>query len=352
MGRPKDDSIHYYEYQYREDSAANFGDWTATPKGSGDITSYTITGLTNDTKYHFKLRAVGSGGESAPTASVSATPEDGVALPPQPGPQPPETPGAVTLTRAVGTLTADWPDVQRATSYHVTYSSDNGASWSLAALSHAASNITITGVTDTASYIVGVRGHNESGYGPWRNSAPIGSLFLTVSNLDETAGSYASHVGQSGSNNLSKATGFRTGSNTGGYTLQSVTVRISNVLGEPTSYTVAIHGVSTSNPDSTALHTLNGSAPTGAGNYTYTCSGSCSLDAGKDYFLVLSATGTTGGELHVYDHSSTTSDDQTNTPSGAGWLIADVQKSKSNNGAWNAPTGGETLMFKVTAIAN
>ncbi len=200
---PGDSSIYYYEYQHRKDSDAEFGAWTATPKGSGGITSYTVTGLTNGTKYHFRLRAVGSGGTSAPTSSVSATPEDGVTIPkPQPGIQPPERPESVTLTRAAGTLTADWPDVERATSYHVTYTADGGASWTLAALKHTTSGITITGVSDTATYVVAVRGHNDSGYGQWRNSAPIAPLpppspSLSVSNITSTGATFtlSGHTG-------------------------------------------------------------------------------------------------------------------------------------------------------------
>ena len=92
---PLDTSICYYEYQYRKDSQAEFGAWTETAKGNSDLTSHSVTGLTNGTKYHFKLRAVNSGGASNPTSSVSATPEDGVTVPkPQPGIQPPEMPAS------------------------------------------------------------------------------------------------------------------------------------------------------------------------------------------------------------------------------------------------------------------
>ena len=85
---------------------------------------------------------------------------------------PPAAPASVTLTRADGTLTATWPAVPGADSYHVTYSTDNGASWSLAALTHGSASITID-AADGADYIVGVRARNASGYGGWTNSSPI-----------------------------------------------------------------------------------------------------------------------------------------------------------------------------------
>ena len=351
---PGDYSIYQYEYQYRADSDAAFGSWTATPKGRGFITSYTVTDLTNGTKYHFRLRAVNSGGPSASTSSVSATPQDGVSIPkPVPGPQPPGTPESVTLTRAAGTLTADWPDVERATSYHVTYTADGGISWTLAALNHTASGITITGVTDTATYVVAVRGHNESGYGQWRNSAPIAPLSVTVSvsNLDHPEDTPSLIVGQNGSFRVAVATGFTTGANSGGYNLRDVTLRIESIVQSPEGYSVAIHADS-SGPAASATYTLTGNAPTGGGDYTYTCSGTCSLDANKTYYLVMSTTGPSSG-YHFYYVTGTNSEDQTNTPSDAGWSIADRVYRKTNTVPWTYQSSqDEVFMFKVTATAN
>ena len=351
---PGDYSIYQYEYQYRADSDAAFGSWTATPKGRGFITSYTVTDLTNGTKYHFRLRAVNSGGPSASTSSVSATPQDGVSIPkPVPGIQPPERPESVTLTRAAGTLTADWPDVERATSYHVTYTADGGISWTLAALNHTASGITITGVTDTATYVVAVRGHNESGYGQWRNSAPIAPLSdpqpVSVSNLGENK-SGSSYVGRLGITNYSQAQGFTTGSNTGGYTLQSVTVSMASKSGSPTGFIAAIHTESNSNPAASAIYTLTGPQhPANNSQSTYTCSGSCSLDADTEYFLVLSATSPNTG-YHYYLADYTGSTNETNTPPNAGWSIADGRKYReSDSGNWQTSSTLSDLKFKVKA---
>ena len=87
--------------------------------------------------------------------------------------QAPATPSSVSVTRGDGTLSASWPAVSGATSYHVTYSSDGGGSWSLAALNHPGHSIAI-GVDNAKTYVVGVRARNEHGDSGWRNSPSAG----------------------------------------------------------------------------------------------------------------------------------------------------------------------------------
>ena len=166
---PSDPTISGYEYQMRWAGVA-WGQWTAIPDSGATTTSHTITGLTNGTEYRFHLRAVNPGGTgtAAPTASpwyVSATPQ----VPPT---TPPATPSAITVTRADGTLTATWDAIDTATSYHITYSTNNGASWHLAAINHPDNTITINNATNTATYIIGVRARNSAGDSGWRNSPP------------------------------------------------------------------------------------------------------------------------------------------------------------------------------------
>ena len=86
----------------------------------------------------------------------------------------PATPSSVTVSRADGSLTASWDAVTHATSYHVTYSSDGGSSWSLAGLNHPSASITVSGVDNTKTYVVGVRARNDSGDSGWVNSSPAG----------------------------------------------------------------------------------------------------------------------------------------------------------------------------------
>ena len=171
---------------------------------------------------------------------------------------------------------------------------------------------------------------------------------VTVSNLSETK-SGSGYVGQWGTN-YSSAQSFTTGSNTGGYTLQSLTLDFSNKIGSPTGFTAAIHAESNSNPAASATYTLTGPQHPANGQYTYTCSGSCSLDADTEYFLVMSATIPNTGSVNHYLADYTSSDDQTNTPTNAGWSIADVGKFRSSNaGAWQANASGYAFKLKVTA---
>ena len=338
-----------YQAAYWLNTAARCG-WPETVQwyniygSNGDTDYYTITGLTNGKKYGVALRAVNQGVPGS-SQGTCRTPVAGV----KPPPDVPPAPANLNLIRGDGTLTVTWYSSPIATGYQVNYSADGGNTWTIGSWWNRTTSIILRGLDDDATYTVKVRGRSDRGDGPWTESktvTPVG--YASVSNLGQTTGLDGSQVGQIGNNNTSRATGFRTGSNSDGYTLRSVTVKVNNVYGAPSNYTVAIHEVSAGNPNSTALHTLTGSAPTGAGNYTYTCSGSCSLDADTDYFLVLSAAIGDSG-LNTYEHSTTTSDEQTNTPSGAGWLIADTMKFKGNNAAWADHIGGATLRFKVTA---
>ena len=86
----------------------------------------------------------------------------------------PAAPSSVTVTRADGSLTASWDAVKHATSYHVTYSSDGKASWTAAAVNHPSASITVSGVDNGKTYVVGVRARNDSGDSGWTNSSPAG----------------------------------------------------------------------------------------------------------------------------------------------------------------------------------
>ena len=141
------------------------------PASGGGTESITF-GADNAKTYVVGVRAKnehGGGGWRNSPAAGPYTP---------PAPTPPGTPSSVTVTRADGTLTASWDAPTGAATYHVTYSDNGGASWSLAALDHpagggSAESITI-GVTNASTYIVGVRAKNGAGGGGWRNSPASG----------------------------------------------------------------------------------------------------------------------------------------------------------------------------------
>ena len=178
---PSDSTITGYEYQVNHNATESgkltgWGDWTAIDDSGSDTTSHVVNGLTNGREYRFRLRAQNEAGAgaTAPVADpwyVSATPQAAA----EPG-EVPEAPASVAVTRADGALNVSWPTVAGATSYHVTYTSDNGTSWSLAAENHPENSITITGVDNGLTYIVGVRAKNAAGSSGWTNSAPAATL--------------------------------------------------------------------------------------------------------------------------------------------------------------------------------
>ena len=66
-------AISGYQYQQKAGTGA-YGQWTPIP-GSGPSTrSYVVTGLTNGTRYFYRVRAVNSDGAGPPSAEESATP--------------------------------------------------------------------------------------------------------------------------------------------------------------------------------------------------------------------------------------------------------------------------------------
>ena len=87
----------------------------------------------------------------------------------------PGTPSSVTVVRSDGRLTASWPAVEGATSYHVTYLSDAYQdTWTAAALNHPTASITISSVQNSSYYKVAVRARNSAGDSGWRESPPMG----------------------------------------------------------------------------------------------------------------------------------------------------------------------------------
>ena len=86
---------------------------------------------------------------------------------------PPGPVNGVSLTRADGTVTASWNAVSGATHYHVTYTTNGGQSWYLAAFNHTETSITFS-ADNAKTYIVGARAGNGDGWSGWRNSPPSG----------------------------------------------------------------------------------------------------------------------------------------------------------------------------------
>ncbi len=137
---------------------------TPTVAGAASAYTYSATDGTDTATLGFSIRVAAAGAAEAASAGAGSTPDA----------RPPAAPSSVTVTRSDGALSASWPAVDGASSYHVTYSADGGASWSLAALNHPGSSITISGVDNAETYIVGVRARGDGGDSGWLNSPPAG----------------------------------------------------------------------------------------------------------------------------------------------------------------------------------
>ena len=85
---------------------------------------------------------------------------------------PPASVGSVSATHNGSTVSVTWDAVSGATKYHVTYSTDGGSSWSLAASERSTNSITIANADSAKTYVVGVRAGNTAGWSGWTNSAP------------------------------------------------------------------------------------------------------------------------------------------------------------------------------------
>ena len=202
----------------------------------------------------------------------------------------------------------------------------------------------LTGLTASTAHTFAAYSDSACANAMARTTFTTNAFVPYVSNLSETS----DNIGIAVSTASDVATGFTTGTNGGGYALQSVTIKFHDTTADPEhDLTVAIHAASAGNPASTATYTLDGDDPTSAGEYSYTCSGDCSLAAGTTYFLVLSGT---GGAGKVYHWDTTASPNQTNTPNNFGWSIADATKRYYNN-AWRDDSGW-TGMIKVRATEN
>ena len=129
----------------------------------------TIANADNSKSYIVGVRAGNADGWSAWTNS-NVVPADGASITLPPVVQPPSAVSGVMAARWNGGIIANWIAVSGATKYHVTYSTDGGASWSLAALEHTKNTITIDNADDSKSYIVGVRAGNAGGWSGWKNS--------------------------------------------------------------------------------------------------------------------------------------------------------------------------------------
>ncbi|CAK0769433.1 exported hypothetical protein [Gammaproteobacteria bacterium] len=130
------------------------GGQSSTPVKTGiTATSATITGLTNGTKYFFKMAAVNSVGISALSNEVSVTPI-----------APPVAPLISTATAGNAQITLKWSAAARATSYNIYRGTTAGGESSTPIKTGIiATSATITSLTNGIKYFFKIRAVNAAG---------------------------------------------------------------------------------------------------------------------------------------------------------------------------------------------
>ena len=156
------DGADKYHALYQADGA---GDWLPPIPDYQNITATSFSfNIDSSKSYVVGVRAGNANGWGAWTDSPVSNPPLPAAV------------GSITLNRSDTTLTVSWNAVSDATKYHALYQADGGGDW-LPPISDY-KNITATGFTfsvdNDKSYVVGVRGGNSAGWGPWTDSPASG----------------------------------------------------------------------------------------------------------------------------------------------------------------------------------
>ena len=164
---PADFTISGYEYQQK--TGGDFSDdWTSIPGSRSGTTFYIVTGLTNDTSYTFRVRAVNAAGGSDASVEKPATPGEASSAPGVPE-------GFAARQTGDGQVELTWGASSNPLNVTGYESRQNNGSWTTISesdsrtVSHSFTNL------GTGKYSFRVRAVNNSG-----NSASSDSQFVTV----------------------------------------------------------------------------------------------------------------------------------------------------------------------------
>ena len=155
-----------YIVAYRPKGHTNWQTRTFTPSPTQGI----IKGLTNDTEYEIRVRALNSlspQGRSNWSPTATATP--GAAA------QPPEAPATPRVTPGDGQVTVEWaaPDDNGSpiTGYQLTYRQSGDANWRSRTLTPSPTQLTITGLDNDTRHEFRVLAQNSEGRSDWSPTA-------------------------------------------------------------------------------------------------------------------------------------------------------------------------------------
>ncbi len=207
-------------------------------------------------------------------------------------------------------------------------------------------SVTLTGLTGNTAYTYSAYSDSSCGTLLATASEFTTLVIVSVSTLGGADNGVVNVGGGSPTQRVAQA--FTTGGNTGGYTLSSIAIAFRATVGSPTDLEVTLHAASGLNPNTgTTLATLSGSNPSTAGSYTFTCSSGCDLSASTTYFVYVKAPNSASGSHYL---ATFTSSDETLTPSGNGWSMADKGRLQYVGVGWFE--SGSHYRIAVTATEN
>ena len=129
--------------------------WGEIPSSDDETVSYTVTGLTNYMWHVFWVRAVNSGGVSLASDPAQAVPATV-----------PAAPAGLTAAAGEKQVGLSWTNPADVSITKYQYSTDGGTTYVDIPGSDAATvSFTVTGLTSSASYTLGVRAVNDTGAG-------------------------------------------------------------------------------------------------------------------------------------------------------------------------------------------
>ncbi len=159
---PGNDAIT--KYQYRQGTgplgSITWADWTDIPASDEDTTEHKVTGLTNDTRYYFEVRAVAGTVNGTATASTAITP---VAKP--------AAPTGLSATGGATEVTLSWTNPNNATitGYEYRQRTSGSSTWgewtAIASSGATTTSHTVTGLTNYTGYDFQLRAVGLSGDG-------------------------------------------------------------------------------------------------------------------------------------------------------------------------------------------
>ena len=188
-------------------------DWSPTTGSTGETTSQLVTGLTNDVKHTFAVRAVNDGGESVPSDQTSETPAGAASLPIKPR-------NFSAVQFGAGEVRLEWErSVQPLTIVRFDYTADGGSNWPRAVGSHSTTaSYTVSDLTVGTTYTFAVRAVNSAGEGvssdPW--SVTIAAAPDRPTALRHLAGDEQVQLSWRYSGSQTSITGFQYQQKTGG----------------------------------------------------------------------------------------------------------------------------------------